>query len=107
MIPKRGEVGLFDCGMTAKVRPVLVFSIPFADADRSLVTVVFHTTALRGSQFEIKVEVPFLKEGAFVAQSIASYPTARAIRKLGSLEAVQMAKVETGVFAWLGRSTKL
>ena len=104
MIPKRGEVWLFDCGMAAKIRPVLILSIPFADADRSLVTVVFHTTALRDSQFEIEIEAPFLKEGAFVAQSIASYPTTRAIRKLGSLDAVQLAKVEAGVFAWLGRS---
>ena len=52
--------------MVKKVRPVLILSIPFADADRALVTVVFHTTAVRNSQFEVKIEVPFLKEGAFV-----------------------------------------
>jgi hypothetical protein len=61
--------------MIEKVRPVLILSIPFSDADRALVTVVFHTTALRNSQFEVKIGVPFLKEGAFVAQSIATYPT--------------------------------
>lgn len=72
--------------MVEKVRPVLILSIPFADTDRSVVTVVFHTTSLRGSPFEVKVRVPFLKDGAFVAQSIATYPTVRAIRKLGSLE---------------------
>jgi len=44
------------------------------------------------------------KEGAFVAQSIATYPITRAIRKLGSLNAVQLAEVETAVFKWLGRS---
>jgi hypothetical protein len=33
--------------MIEKVRPVLILSIPFSDADRALVTVVFHTTALR------------------------------------------------------------
>ena len=87
MPPRRGEVWLFDCGMVEKVRPVLIFSIPFADADRALVTVVFHTTTLRGSQFEVKIKVRFLKEGAFVAQSIATYPMARAIRKLGALNA--------------------
>jgi mRNA interferase MazF len=62
-----------------------------------------HTTTLRGSQFEVKIQVPFLKEGAFVAQSIATYPIARAIRKLGALNAVQLAEVETAVFKWFGR----
>ena len=104
MPPRRGEVWLFDCGMVEKVRPVLILSIPFADADRALVTVVFHTTAVRNSQFEVQIEVPFLKEGAFVAQSIATYPTVRAIRKLGALNATQLAEVEAAVFKWLGRS---
>jgi mRNA interferase MazF len=76
---------MFDCGMVEKVRPVLILSIPFADDDRTVVTVVFHSTALRGSQFEVKVGIPFLKSGAFIAQSIATYPTARAVRKLGRM----------------------
>jgi len=98
----RGEVWLFDCGMVEKVRPVLVFSVPFADNDRAVVTVVFHSTALRGSQFEVRVQVPFLKDGAFIAQSIATYPTVRAIRKMGALNAAQLAEVEFAVFKWLG-----
>jgi len=102
--PKRGEVWLFDCGMVEKVRPVLIFSIAFADSDRAVVTVVFHTTALRGSQFEVKIQVPFLKDGAFVAQSIATYPTVRAIRKIGTLNAMQLAAVEKIAFGWLGRT---
>ncbi|HRI15750.1 MAG TPA: type II toxin-antitoxin system PemK/MazF family toxin, partial [Verrucomicrobiota bacterium] len=73
MPPKRGEVWLFDCGMVEKVRPVLILSVPFGDADRSVVTVVFHTTTLRASPYEIKVHAPFLKDGAFVTQSIATY----------------------------------
>src|SRR5436309_61832 len=48
--------------MVAKVRPVLVLSVPFTDTDRALATVVFHTTTLRGSQFEVNIQVPFLKE---------------------------------------------
>jgi mRNA interferase MazF len=90
--------------MVEKVRPVLIFSIPFSDIDRAVVTVVFHSTALRGSQFEVKVQVPFLKDGAFMAQSIATYPTVRAIRKLGTLNATQLAHVESAVFKWLGRA---
>jgi mRNA interferase MazF len=89
--------------MAEKVRPVLILSIPFGDADRAVVTVVFHSTALRGSDFEIKVDVPFLKPGAFIAQSVATYPTARAIRLLGRLTDEQLAKVETAVFRWLGK----
>jgi mRNA interferase MazF len=89
--------------MVEKVRPVLILSVPFSDTDRAVVTVVFHSTALRGSQFEVQVQVQFLKSGVFIAQSVATYPTARAIRKLGSLTAAQLASVETAVFKWLGR----
>lgn len=103
MLLNRGEVWLFDCGMVEKVRPVLILSVPFGDTDRSVVSVVFHSTALRGSQFEIQVQVPFLRDGAFIAQSIATYPTFRAIRKMGALNAAQLAKVEFAVFKWLGR----
>jgi len=99
----RGEVWLFDCGMVEKVRPVLILSVPFEDTDRAVVSVVFHSTALRGSQFEIDVQVPFLRDGAFIAQSIATYPTVRAIRKLGALNVAQLTKVEFAVFKWLGR----
>ena len=104
MTPRRGEVWMFDCGMAEKVRPVIVLSIPFADTDRAVVTVVFHSTALRGSQFEVGVHVPFLKDGAFVAQSVATYPTVRAIRKLGTLNPAQLRAVEAAVFQWLGKT---
>jgi mRNA interferase MazF len=104
MALQRGEVWLFDCGMMEKVRPVLILSVPFADTDRAVVTVVFHSTALRGSQFEVKVQAPFLQPGAFIAQSIATYPTARSIRKLGSLHGEDFSKVEAKVFQWLGKS---
>jgi mRNA interferase MazF len=104
MTLRRGEVWLFDCGMAEKVRPVLVLSIPFADTNRAVVTVVFPTTALRGSECEVKVEVRFLREGAFVAQSLATYPTVRAIRRLGTLHPAQLAAVEAAVFKWLGKT---
>lgn len=60
MIPAGGEVWLFDLGMAAKVRPVLVVSVPFADIDRALVTVVPHTTELRASAYEAPIKAPFL-----------------------------------------------
>jgi mRNA interferase MazF len=104
MTPKRGEVWLFDCGMAEKVRPVLILSVPFGEQDRVLVTVVFHTTSRRGSDYEIVVPVPFLKEGAFAAQSLATYPVTRGIRKLGTLTPDQLAIVESAVFRWLGKA---
>jgi mRNA interferase MazF len=49
--PHRGEVWLVDLGLAAKIRPCLVLSVPAAEADRSLVTVVPHTTSLRGTRY--------------------------------------------------------
>ena len=66
MAPSRGEVWLFDLGMAEKVRPALVVSVGYDDVDRALLTIVPHTTSLRGSQFEIAVSVPFLQPGAFL-----------------------------------------
>ena len=83
MKPSRGEVWLFDLGMAAKVRPVLVVSTDYGDIDRALVTIVPHTTQLRGSQYEVAVNAAFLKPGAFLVQNVATYPVARAIRRLG------------------------
>jgi mRNA interferase MazF len=54
---RRGEVWLADLGMAAKVRPVLVLSVPFGDGDYALVNVLPHTTNPRGSQFEVKLSV--------------------------------------------------
>ncbi len=69
-MPKRGEVWQVDFGITQKVRPALVISIPYTDADRALIGVIPHTTATRGSQFEVAVPTPFLSQGAFLVQGI-------------------------------------
>jgi mRNA interferase MazF len=37
---------MVDLGLAAKVRPCMVLSVPVEESDRSLVTVVPHTTAL-------------------------------------------------------------
>ncbi|MGI8603268.1 MAG: type II toxin-antitoxin system PemK/MazF family toxin [Verrucomicrobiales bacterium] len=65
-MPERGEVWQVDFGMAQKVRPALVMTVPYAEADRSLIGVIPHTTATRGSQFEVTVPLRFLKEGAFL-----------------------------------------
>ena len=51
----RGDVWQADLGMAAKVRPVLVFSVPFGDKDYALVSVIPHTATARGSQFEVSL----------------------------------------------------
>ena len=102
MTPSRGEVWLFDLGMAEKVRPALVVSVAYGDVDRALITVVPHTTSLRGSQYEIPVNVPFLKAGAFLVQNVATYPNVRAIRKLGALKDHQFNLVFAGLLRWLG-----
>jgi mRNA interferase MazF len=102
MTPVRGEVWLLDLGMVEKVRPALILSVGFGDDDRALITVVPHTPSLRGSQFEIAVPVPFLKPGGFLVQNIATYPTVRAIRRLGVLKKEQLDSVGAGVLRWLG-----
>ena len=68
-VPRRGEVWQVDFGITQKVRPALVISIPFSDADRALIGVIPHTTAVRGSQFEVHIAAPFLSEGAFLSRA--------------------------------------
>ena len=49
--PRRGEVWLIDFGMAGKTRPALVVSGAFGDQDRALITVIPHTTSLRGLAF--------------------------------------------------------
>jgi len=104
MHPPRGEVWLFDLGMAAKIRPVVIVSVPYGDVDRALVTVVPHTTALRGSPFEVPVPTPFLRPGAFLVQGISTYPRAWAIRRIGALKKDHLAADEAGVRSWLGFS---
>ena len=93
---------LFDLGMAAKVRPVHVVSAPFGDADRVLTTVVPHTTELRGSEYEVSVKAPFLKPGAFLVQGVSTYPTAWAIRKMGTLDDEKFDLVFAALLKWLG-----
>lgn len=101
-LPQRGEVWLADCGMTAKVRPVAVVSIAFADNDRALLTVVPHTTTVFGSEFEIPIPVRWLHTGAFNIQATFPLPPPRFIRLLGRLDANQFGLIEAKLKRWLG-----
>jgi len=93
-VPKRGEVWQVDFGITQKVRPALVISIPFGDTDRALIGVIPHTTAVRGSQFEVHIPAPFLSEGAFLVQGIQGIPPKYFLRRLGVLTPEQLHRIE-------------
>jgi mRNA interferase MazF len=88
--------------MEGKVRPALVVSVAYGDLDRALLTILPHTTSLRGSQYEIAGNVPFLKPGAFLLQNVPTYPNVRAVRKLGLLKKDQFDVVFSGLLRWLG-----
>ena len=103
--PSRGEVWLVDLGLAAKVRPALVLSVPAGDADRALVTLAPHATALRGSQFEAPLSVRSLRPGGFDAQSLVTIPFANLVRRLGRITPQQLAEVEVCVCVWLGLSS--
>jgi mRNA interferase MazF len=103
-VTKPGEVWLTDLGSAAKIRPCLILSIAPGDQDRVLVTLVPHTTSVRGTQFEIAVPKPFLKAGAFDVQGLVTVAPQRLVRKLGQLEAVELARAEDGGRRWLGLS---
>lgn len=103
--PLRGEVYMVDLGLAAKVRPCVVLSVPLEASDRSLVTIIPHTTALRQSRFETAVPVRFLKPGAFDAQGIVTVPPVRLMNRLGTLTVAQMRPVEKAVCTWLGINT--
>jgi mRNA interferase MazF len=101
-VPCRGEVWLVDLGMIQKVRPALILNRSFKDEDRTLITVIPHTTALRGSELEILCIVPFLQPGAFLMQNPITISAVKAGRFLGRLTIQQLALVEAGVRNWLG-----
>ncbi|MDQ6677667.1 MAG: hypothetical protein M3Z09_10275 [Acidobacteriota bacterium] len=74
----------------------------FGDLDRALITVIPHTTSLRGSPFEIAARVSFLKPGAFLVQGVTTFPTVKAIHRLGKLPSETFDSVMGGLLLWLG-----
>ncbi|HXI68750.1 MAG TPA: type II toxin-antitoxin system PemK/MazF family toxin [Verrucomicrobiae bacterium] len=80
-----GEIWRVDLGMAAKVRPVLVLSDYPADNELALLLIIPHTTAVRGSRWELPIAKPFLKPGAFHLQQVQPVSLARLDAKLGAL----------------------
>ncbi len=100
-MPERGEVWQVDFGITQKVRPALVISMPFSDSDRALIGVIPHTRAVRGSQFEVSISTRWLSEGVFLVQGIQALPPKYFLRRLGKLTPEQMLSVEKALLHWV------
>lgn len=105
-MPERGEVWQVDFGITQKVRPALVISMPYSDRDRALIGVIPHTTAVRGSQFEVSISVRWLSKGAFLVQGIQALPPKYFLRRLGNLSPEQMRAVEKALLRWEAITTE-
>ena|SRR5437867_1502165 len=88
-----GEIWMTDFGMAAKVRPALLLTGDPSDDELDLVTVLLHTTALRGNRWELNISKPFLKPGAFHLQQIQTISTVKLERRLGALTADEMSRV--------------
>ena len=88
---KPREIWIVDLGMAAKVRPCLVLTRQPRDEDLDVVTVVAHTTACRGNQWEVSIAKSYLdQEGAFDVQRVATVATVKLERKLGELTEAEM-----------------
>ena len=83
--PSRGEIWQVDMGIAGKVRPCLLLTDYPANDELALVTVVPHTTALRGNECEVAIPKPFLKKGAFHIQQVQSISLPKLMRRFGSL----------------------
>ena len=88
-----GEVWMADLGLAAKVRPALLLTGNPAVEELDLVTVLLHTTSLRGNRWELSIPKPFLKPGVFHLQQIQSVSTVKLERKLGALATDEMNQV--------------
>ena len=92
-VVSKGEVWTIDFGLAAKIRPALLLTGNPADNELDLVTVVLHTTALRGNPWELSISKPFLKPGAFHLQQVQTISVAKLERRLGTLSDDEMKRL--------------
>ncbi len=97
-----GDVWMADFGVAAKVRPALLLTGEPAADELDLVTVVLHTTALRGNRWELTIPKPFLKPGAFHLQQVQTISTVKLERRLGVLTAEEMTRMRNALRDRLG-----
>ena len=101
MAPRPGEVWLADLGFAAKFRPVVIVSRQDPDPPRALIVYVPITTQDRESPYEVTLpRTKFLQKGSVAnVQGIASLPTVRLGRRIGTLPAEIMSEIKNAI-AW-------
>jgi mRNA interferase MazF len=101
MNPRPGEVWMADLGFAAKFRPVVIVSRHDPDPPRALVTYVPITTQDRGSAYEVMLpKTRFLNKGSVAnVQGIASLPSVRLGRRLGTFPADKLKEIKLAI-AW-------
>ena len=105
--PSRREVWTVDLGIAGKVRPCLLLTDYPHDDELALITVVPHTTSIRGNPWEVRINRSFLKTGVFHVQQIQSVSVARLIRHLGTLTEGEMNMVLSVVQSRLTQFSKI
>ena len=65
-------------------------------------TVVLHTTTLRGNRWELNIPKAFLKPGVFHLQQVQTISMVKLERRLGALTAEEMDRVRKAVRNRLG-----
>ncbi len=100
--PVRGEIWQVDMGIAGKVRPCLLLTDFPVGEELALVTIVPHTTALRGNEWEVVIPKPFLKEGAFHLQQVQSISLPKLMRRMGALTDGEWKLITDGLVRRLG-----
>ncbi len=99
---QRGEVWQIDLGLAGKVRPAVVVNVAFSDSERALYALVSHTTSVRGTRFEVALDVPGLQPCAFDVQQMVTLPDAKLLRRRAVLRPDQLRQIENALALWLG-----
>jgi mRNA interferase MazF len=97
----RGDIWLIDLGLAQKIRPAVILSVAYLDHERALITYVPRTTSLRQTRFEVSHQNRGFDSGAFDVQSIGTIPAVKLVRRISTLDAATLAKVEGAVRSWL------
>jgi len=95
---QRGDVVLADLGYVAKVRPVLVVSIPRPDRQRNMIVVAPITTEVRGGECEVAFPKPqwMQQESVVNLVQIVGLDNVRVLRRLGKFSG-KMEEIDAGL----------
>jgi mRNA interferase MazF len=88
-----------DLGFAAKYRPVVIVSRPDPDPPRALIIYIPITTQDRQSPYEVALpNTRFLQRGSVAnVQGIASLPTVRLGRRIGTVRAETMTEIKRAI----------